>query len=236
LIILHEQGASGNQKESFPAMSIKILLCDDHRIIREGLRSLLDKQPDMTIVGEGTNGFEACKLARSSSPDIIVLDVAMPGLNGIAAARRLQEEAPKAKILALSMHSDRHFVTGMLQAGAAGYLLKDCAFSELTTAIRTISSGGMYLSPQITGDVLQAFSRNTRTSTKKDKLELSGRESEILQLISEGKSTKDAAAQLNLSVKTVETHRMNIMRKVGVNSVAELTKYAIREGLTTLEG
>jgi two-component system response regulator NreC len=217
-------------------MRIKILLCDDHRIIREGLRSLLEKQPDMTIVGEGTNGFEACSLAKTTSPDIIVIDVAMPGLNGIAAARRLQEENQKAKILALSMHSDRHFVTGMLQAGAAGYLLKDCAFSELTNAIRTIISGGIYLSPQITGDVLQSFARKATPSRKSGKLELSARESEILQLIAEGKSTKDTATKLNLSVKTVESHRLNIMRKVGVNNVAALTKYAIREGLTTLEG
>ncbi len=217
-------------------MSIKIILCDDHRIIRDGLRSLLETQPDMAIVGEGINGFEACKLARSFSPDIVILDVAMPDLNGIAAARRLREETPKSRILALSMHSDRHFVTSMLQAGAAGYLLKDCAFTELIDAIRTIHNGGLYISPKIAGDVLQAFSRRTRTTRKPSKVELSERESEILQLIAEGKSTKNAADQLHLSVKTIETHRLNIMRKIGVRSVAGLTKYAIREGLTTLEG
>lgn len=217
-------------------MSIKILLCDDHRIIREGLRSLLEKQPDMQIVGEGTNGFEACTLARKLSPDVVVLDVTMPDLNGIAAARRLADESPKSRVLALSMHSDRHFVTGMLQAGATGYLLKDCAFSELTNAIRTIMKGGLYISPQLAGDVLKTFSRNTHSSRKSAKVELSERESEILQLVSEGKSTKKIAERLNLSVKTVETHRLNIMRKLDVSSVAELTKYAIREGLTTLEG
>jgi DNA-binding NarL/FixJ family response regulator len=190
----------------------------------------------MTIVGEGINGFEACKLARKFSPNIIILDVAMPDLNGIAAARRLREEAPKSKILALSMHSDRHFVTSMLQAGAAGYLLKDCAFDELIDAIRAIHNGGLYVSPKIAGDVLQAFSSRTRTTQKPGKVELSERESEILQLIAEGKSTKNAADQLHLSIKTIETHRLNIMRKIGVRSVAGLTKYAIREGLTTLEG
>ena len=217
-------------------MSIKIVICDDHRIIRDGLRSLLETRPDMTIVGEGINGFEACKLARKFSPNIIILDVAMPDLNGIAAARRLREEAPKSKILALSMHSDRHFVTSMLQAGAAGYLLKDCAFDELIDAIRAIHNGGLYVSPKIAGDVLQAFSSRTRTTQKPGKVELSERESEILQLIAEGKSTKNAADQLHLSIKTIETHRLNIMRKIGVRSVAGLTKYAIREGLTSVEG
>ena len=150
-------------------MSIRILICDDHRIIREGLRSLLEKQTDMEIVGEGTNGFEACKLAAKLSPDIIVLDVAMPDLNGIAAARRICEETPSAKILALSMHSDHHFITGMLQAGASGYLLKDCAFNELTTAIRTIMNGGMYVSPQIAGDVLKVFTKKQATPAKRTK-------------------------------------------------------------------
>lgn len=231
-----DTSAFGTIPHYMSATSIKIVLCDDHRIIREGLRSLLEKQPDMTVVGEGTNGFEACKLAKQFSPDIIILDVAMPNLNGIAAARRLHEDSPKSRILALSMHSDRHFVTGMLQAGATGYMLKDCAFSELINAIRTVIGGGIYISPKLAGDVLMAFSRSTGRSRKPGKADLSEREFEILQLIAEGKSTKDAADQLHLSAKTIETHRLNIMRKVGVRSVAALTKYAIREGLTSLEG
>lgn len=218
-------------------MSIRIVLCDDHQIIREGLRSLLDKQSDMNVVGEGTNGHEAISLAGKHSPDVIVMDVAMPDLNGIAAARRLRDEQPRLKILALSMHSDRRFVTGMLEAGASGYLLKDCAFSELANAIRTVATGGLYISPRIAGSVLQEFIRHSKpTRNAPQKVELTSREEEILQLIAEGKSTKDIAADLHVSVKTVETHRTHIMRKVGAHNVAALTKFAIREGLTTLEG
>lgn len=217
-------------------MSIRIILCDDHRIVREGLRSLLKKERKMVVVGECVNGIEACKKARECSPDVIVMDVAMPDLNGIAAARRIQSEVPSARILALSMHSDHHFITGMLEAGASGYLLKDCAFTELITAIRTISSGGMYISPKIAGDVLSEFSNRPPPPGKHANAGLSDREEEILQLIAEGKSTKAIAKTLSLSVKTIETHRHNIMRKLKVSSVASLTKHAIREGLTTLEG
>ena len=216
-------------------MSIRIVLCDDHQIIREGLRSLLDKQSDMQVIGEGTNGNEAIKLAATHSPDVIVMDVAMPELNGIAATRRLREDQPQLKILALSMHSDRRFVTGMIKAGASGYLLKDCAFSELATAIRTVAAGGLYISPGIAGGVLQEFTHHTQPHHKPQKIELSPREEEILQLIAEGRSTKDVAAALHISSKTVETHRTHIMQKLGVHNVAMLTKYAIREGFTSLE-
>lgn len=217
-------------------MSIRILLCDDHRIVREGLRSLLKKESDMVVVGECTNGLEVCKLARTASPDVIILDVAMPDLNGIAAARRIQSEAPKAKVLALSMHSDRHFIIGMLESGAAGYLLKDCAVSELVAGIRTVVSGGLYISSKVASDVMKQLSNHDKHARKQPKVELSDREEEILQLIAEGKSTKTIAKSLNLSVKTIETHRQNVMRKVGIRSVASLTKYAIRAGLTSLEG
>lgn len=216
-------------------MSIKIILCDDHRIVREGLRALLKKEPDMMVVGECVNGIEACKKARDCQPDVVVLDVAMPDLNGIAAARRIQGDAPHAKILALSMHSDKHFITGMLQAGASGYLLKDCAFVELINAIRTVVAGGMYISPKIAENVLSEFSQRESNPRRLSKMELSVREEEILQCIAEGKSTKAIAKALSLSVKTIETHRKNIMHKLKVDSVAGLTKYAIREGLTTLE-
>jgi two-component system response regulator NreC len=216
-------------------MSIRIVLCDDHQIIREGLRSLLEKQNDMRVVGEGTNGNEAIKLANTLTPDVIVMDVAMPDLNGIAATRRLREEQPQLKILALSMHSDRRFVTGMLEAGASGYLLKDCAFSELANAIRTVAGGGLYISPRITASVLQEFTRHAQPNHKPPKIELTSREEEILQLIAEGRSTKDIAHSLHVSVKTVETHRTHIMQKLGVHNVATLTKYAIREGFTSLE-
>lgn len=217
-------------------MTIRIALCDDHQIIREGLRSLLERQTDMSVVGEGINGLDAIRLARDKKPDIMVLDIAMPELNGIAAARRIAEDFPKIKILALSMHSDHHFVTEMLEAGASGYMLKDSAFAELTSAIRTIMAGGLFISPRLAGNVLEVFVHKAKPSRKaRRKIELSEREAEILQMISEGKSSKDIAISLTISVKTVETHRQHIMEKVGVHNVAALTKYAIREGLTSLE-
>ncbi|MEI6514581.1 MAG: response regulator transcription factor [bacterium] len=217
-------------------MAIRIALCDDHQIIREGLRSLLDKQPDMTVVGECVNGLEAIKLAGEKKPDIMVLDIAMPELNGIAAATRIFAQFPKIKILALSMHSDHHFVTEMLEAGASGYMLKDSAFPELANAIRTIMAGGLFISPRIAGNVLEEFTHRSRPNAKAhQRIELSPREKEILQMISEGKSSKDIAAVMNISIKTVETHRQHIMNKVGVHNVATLTKFAIREGLTSLE-
>ena len=217
-------------------MTIRIALCDDHQIIREGLRSLLEKQPDMSVVGEGVNGLDAIRLARDKKPEIMVLDVAMPELNGIAAARRIIEDFPAIKILALSMHSDNHFVTEMLEAGASGYILKDSAFAELTNAIRMIMLGGMFISPRLAGNVLETFSSKAKPTRKvHHKVELSERESEILQMISEGKSSKAIAGSLSISIKTVETHRQHIMQKVGIHNVAALTKYAIREGLTSLE-
>lgn len=217
-------------------MAIRIALCDDHQIIREGLRSLLDKQPDMTVVGECVNGLEAIKLAAEKKPDIMVLDIAMPELNGIAAATRIFAQFPRIKILALSMHSDHHFVTEMLEAGASGYMLKDSAFPELANAIRTIMAGGLFISPRIAGNVLDEFTHRSRPNNKShQRIELSPREKEILQMISEGKSSKDIAAVMNISIKTVETHRQHIMNKVGAHNVATLTKFAIREGLTSLE-
>jgi len=218
-------------------MPIRIVLCDDHQIIREGLRSLLEKQPDMTVVGEALNGLSAIKLVSEKKPDIVILDIAMPEMNGIAAARRIFADHPKVKVLALSMHSDHHFVTEMLEAGASGYMLKDSAFGELTTAIRTIISGGLFISPHIAGNVLEEFARRTKPgrAPRRQVVQLSQREKEILQLISEGHSTKEIAAKINVSVKTVETHRQHIMQKVGAHNVAALTKYAVREGITSLE-
>jgi DNA-binding NarL/FixJ family response regulator len=218
-------------------MPIRIVLCDDHQIIREGLRSLLEKQPDMAVVGEALNGLGAIKLVTEKKPDIVILDIAMPEMNGVAAARRIFTDHPKVKILALSMHSDHHFVTEMLEAGASGYMLKDSAFGELTNAIRTIISGGLFISPHIAGNVLEEFARraNPGHPTQRRVTQLSHREKEILQLISEGHSTKEIATKINVSVKTVETHRQHIMQKVGVHNVAALTKYAVREGLTSLE-
>lgn len=216
-------------------MSIRIVLCDDHQIIRDGLRSLIEQQKDMAVVGEGSNGHDAIRLAMEHKPEVMVIDVAMPQLNGIGAALRLKETCPAMKVLALSMHSDKHFVTGMLESGASGYLLKDCAFTELAIAIRTLVGGGIYISPRIAGNVLREFAQRSRPTRKVPRAELTSREKEILQLIAEGHSTKRISSTLHVSVKTVETHRQHIMQKLDVHNVASLTKYAIREGLTGLE-
>lgn len=218
------------------AKRIRIVLCDDHQIIRQGLRSLLEKEPDMTVLDEGATGTDALRLAAHHAPDVVVLDVAMPDMNGITAARRLQDEGSNLKILALSMHSDMRFVIGMMEAGAAGYLLKECAFTELADAIRTVSAGGIYISPRIAGRVLQEMTLQRTKGGKQVKARLSDREQEVLQLIAEGRSTKEIASLLHVSIKTVETHRQHVMQKIGVRNVAALTKFAIREGLTTAEG
>ena len=216
-------------------MKIKILLVDDHKIVRDGLRKLLEKQETaLMVVGEAEDGRSAIRSVRELKPDVVIMDVAMPDLNGIEATRQLVADRPDLKIVALSMHSERKFVTEMLKAGAAAYLLKDCAFEELVTAIQTVVKGKIYLSPGIAGVVIENYVRNAPSVDKSVFSLLSDREREVLQLMSEGKTTKEIAAHLNVSIKTVETHRTNIMTKLDIHSIAELTKYAIREGLTSL--
>jgi two-component system, NarL family, response regulator NreC len=215
-------------------VTIKVLLADDHKIVRDGLRTLLEKHADIAVLGEAEDGREALQLAGKLSPDVVVMDIAMPELNGIEATRQILSEHPGIKIVALSMHSDKRFVSEMLKAGASAYLLKDCAFEELIAAIRTIMKGKIYLSPGIAGVVLADYIRSDRKSEPSVFSQLSDREREVLQLMTEGKTTKEVAAQLNVSIKTVETHRTNIMTKLDIHSIAELTKYAIREGLTSL--
>ena len=217
-------------------MGIRVVLADDHRIVRHGLRSLLEKERDIEVVAEAANGREAVHLARELRPDVVVMDLSMPDLNGIEATRQVLEEDPDAKVLALSMHSDKRFVAGVLSAGASGYLLKDCALDELVRAIRTVAVNQTYLSPSIAGVVVQGYTQQIRDKDVPVASSLSSREQEVLQLMAEGKPVKEIASTLNLSVKTVETHRHQIMSKLGVYSVAELTKYAIREGLTSLDG
>ena len=215
---------------------MRILLADDHRIVRQGLRSLLEAEADFTVVAEADNGRAAIDLTDELAPDVVVMDVGMPELNGIEATRRIASRSPRVKVVALSMHSDRRFVAEMLKAGAAGYLLKDGAFEELVGAIRTVAAGRTYLSPRIADVVVEGYLRNNTTPAEPTAYaRLSPREREVLQLLAEGKATKEAAAALHLSVKTVETHRRQIMEKLNMYSVAELTKYAIREGLTSLE-
>lgn len=216
-------------------MIIRILLADDHKITREGLRSLLEKQQDMDVVAEAENGRTAVRLAHELLPNVVIMDVTMPDLNGVEATRQIVGRVPNVKIIALSMHSDSLFVTEMLRSGASGYLLKDCAFDELALAIRAVASGKTYLSPSISGVVVEDYLRRlTKTGFSSSEV-LTDREREVLQLMAEGKSTKQIALKLNISVKTVETHRRQIMNKLDIHTVAELTKYAIRKGLTSLE-
>lgn len=215
-------------------MTIRVLLADDHKIVRDGLRTLLEKHADIVVLGEAEDGREALQLTKKLSPDVVVMDIAMPDLNGIEATRQILSEYPGIRVVALSMHSDKRFVSEMLKAGASAYLLKDCAFEELITAIRTVIKGKIYLSPGIAGVVIEDYVSTDRKSESSVFSLLSDREREVLQLMAEGKSTKEVAAQLNVSIKTVETHRTNIMTKLDIHSIAELTKYAIREGLTSL--
>jgi DNA-binding NarL/FixJ family response regulator len=215
-------------------MSTRILIADDHQIMRQGLRALLEGQPGITVVGEAENGRKAVHLAAETRPDVVIMDISMPDLNGIEATRQIKAHDPVVRIVALSIHSDRRFVLQIFRAGAAGYLLKDCAFEELTRAIHTVVDGQAYLSPSIAGLVVGEYIRTLTTGTPHGIPNLSPREREVLQLIAEGRSTKEIASALEVSIKTIETHRRQIMTKLGINSVAELTKHAIREGLTTL--
>ena len=216
-------------------MPYRILLADDHKIIRDGLRSLLEKETDMVVAGEAENGRKALQLTRKLDPDVVIMDVSMPDLNGMDAARQILSEQPGVKIVALSMHSEKLYVEGMLKAGVSGYLLKDTAFEELVKAIRVVCAGKKYLSPDITDIVLQDYLHPAATTDDQPAISLTTREREVLQLIAEGRATRQIADKLHISIKTVETHRKNIMEKLGLRTVAELTKYAVREGITSLE-
>lgn len=216
-------------------MSTGILLVDDHAIIRQGLRSLLEKQPDLEVVAEAEDGRKAIELVRELLPDIVIMDVTMPSLNGIEATRQICSDFPEVKVIALSIHSNRRFIGDMLQAGAAGYILKDSLFEELVRAIKAVTAGDRYLSPKITGVVIDDYIKHLSTSAESPLATLTSREREVLQLVAEGRSTKQVALELHVSTKTIEANRRQIMEKLDLHSVAELTKYAIREGLTSLE-
>ncbi len=216
-------------------MSIKVLLADDHKIFREGLLALLNTIPDIEVVAQAENGLRALQLVREVRPDVIVMDVTMPDLNGIETTHRLMTEFSDIKVIALSMHSDHRLVSGMLAAGASGYLLKDCAFEELEKAVRAAMANDMYLSPRIARTVIDYHVRNPSPAQSLIFSVLSAREREILQLLAEGKNMKQIAFHLHVGIKTVETHRRRLMKKLKLISIAELTKYAIREGLTSIE-
>lgn len=210
---------------------IKILLVDDHNLVRDGIRNIIEKKSNMQIIGEASDGREAIKLASKLKPDVIVIDVAMPGLNGIDAAKQIHKNQPKIKIIGLSMHSGKQFIQGMFRAGAYGYLLKDGDSDELIVAISTVIENKKYLSK----DIKQEYLTELRNNENFRKTLLSAREKEVLQLIAEGKSSKEIGEVLFLSSKTIDVHRNNIMKKIELYTIPELTKYAIQKGLTTID-
>ena len=217
-------------------MNIKILLADDHKIVREGIRSLIEEQPDMQVVGEAKNGRAGMRLAQKLRPDVIIMDITMRDLNGIEATRQIRAENPDAKIIALSMHSDKRLVSEMLKAGASGYLLKeDCDTEELARAIRAVATDQSYLSPKIAGVVLEDYVKQVSKPVSSFSPNLTPREREVVQLFAEGRSARQISSQLNISAKTVNTHRQKIMEKLNTRSIADLTRYAIREKLISLD-
>lgn len=216
-------------------MTIRILIVDDHSITREGLKVLLNKMDNFEVIAEAENGRVAVSLARKLEPDVVVMDINMPDLNGVDAARQILADLPQTRIIALSMYSDRSYVKGMLKSGVAGYLLKNCAFEELSNAINTVMRNQTYLSPKITDIVRKEFVKMMGNGEMSTVELLTDKEREVLQLIAEGKKTKDIAESLHISVKTVEARRSKIMDKLNIKSVAGLTKFAIREGLTSIE-
>lgn len=214
-------------------MTIRVLIADDHTILRHGLSHSIGQEHDMEVVGEVDEGHKAVELARELSPDVAVMDISMPDLNGIEATRMIQRESPKTRVIALSMHSSKRYVREMFKAGAAGYLLKECEFEELVGAIRLVAQGRTYITPAVTGTLLESCVEDEGQAGQSAFSLLTQREREVLQLIAEGHTTKQVARRLYISPKTVEAHRLKVMNKLNIDNIAQLTKYAIQEGLTS---
>lgn len=217
-------------------MTIKIIIADDHRIIREGISNKLNKMENLEIIGGAENGRVALRLAKKLQPDVIIMDISMPELNGIEATRQIKAEVPGIKIIALSMYADKRYILGMIKAGVSGYLIKDCSLKEVAEAVSVVHRGDTYLSPTIANTVRETLLNQIKERFITPSDELTLREREILQQIAEGIKTRDIAQSLHLSIKTVETHRSSLMQKLNLHSIAELTKFAIREGITSLGG
>jgi DNA-binding NarL/FixJ family response regulator len=216
-------------------MPIRILLADDHSLLRAGIGLMIGQQTDMTVVGEADNGRHTVELAKKLSPNIVLMDISMPDLNGIDATLQITALSPPPSVIALTGRTDRRAVVDVLRAGASGYVVKDSPAEELMLAIRTVAQGKVYLSPNIAGGVLEDLRQHSPASGSPEFSSLSPREREVLQLMAEGKSTKQIASALKLSKKTVDNHRAHLMSKLNVSTLAELIKYAIREGLTTVD-
>jgi two-component system, NarL family, response regulator NreC len=214
-------------------MTIRVLLADDQTILRKGIRSLFGNHPGYEIVGEAVDGLEVVAMAKQLVPDIVMMDITMPGLNGLEATQRIIGENPKIKVIVLSVHSDKRFIEKAIASGASGYLRKDCEFDELLSAISAVLAGKRYISPFLSENHEPVeFDLRTNYSVE---LELSGKERQILRLIAEGKTTKEIASQLFLSIKSIERYRQIIMEKLNIHTIAELTKYAISEGIIPLD-
>ena len=210
----------------------RVLLADDHTLIRAGLRMVVDAQPDLTVVGEADDGRQALAMTQALKPDVVVMDIGMPSLNGIEASRQIQAALPDTRIVMLSMHSDEGYVLRALKAGAKAYLLKDSAEADLARAIRAAAAGKSFFSPAVGQVLLEDYMRKLQRTGAEDSYELlSPREREILQLVAEGNSSKEVASLLNLSVYTVETHRARIMQKLNLRGIPELILYAVRKGV-----
>lgn len=216
-------------------MSLSIVLADDHRIMREGLAAMLRQEADFDIVGQADDGAALVRLVRKLQPDVVITDVSMPGLNGIEAIRRIMEEAPGVRVLCLSVHTEKRLVTAVMDAGAVGYVLKDCLYEELIRAVRAVVAQQVYISPGIAGVLMQAYRERQGTDQKSAFSQLTGRELEVVQLIAEGYSTKAIAERMHVSAKTVGTHREHILQKLHLNGTADLTRYAIQEGIVSVE-
>jgi DNA-binding NarL/FixJ family response regulator len=216
-------------------MKTRVLIADDHKIMREGLCALIRSQPELLLVGEAENGTELLQKANTLNPHVVLTDISMPGMNGVEATRRLMGKRPRTRVIALTVHADKRYVAEMFRAGAAGFLLKDCAFEEIMIAIRTVMKRKSYISPNIAGTMVRDYVEHLDGQEESVFTSLTSREREVLQRLAEGQTAKDIAHVLGVSPKTVDTFRRQVMQKLNLHSTAELTKYAIREGLTSLE-
>lgn len=214
---------------------IGVMIVDDHNIVREGIRVLLEKVADISVVAEADNGRTALELARELLPDVVLMDMSMPGMNGVEATQRIVADFPASRVLILSMHKDKRYVSQAFRAGARGYLLKDCASTELLQAVRKVAAGEVYVCAGVVGVMIEDYIKRVPECFAQAEVALTPREREVLQLIAEGNNAKNIAYLLKINVKTVDTHRQQIMKKLKMYSIAELTKYAIREGVTSID-